>query len=56
MILTSLKTVFTFWFLDPTSGFSQWFAVALLETLNVRSEERKKERERQCKRRKRSGK
>jgi hypothetical protein len=44
MTVTSLKTVIKFWFLDPTSGFRQWFIVTQLETLNATSEEWKREK------------
>jgi hypothetical protein len=48
--VTSLKTVIKFWFLDPSSGFSLWFTVTQLETKNASSEEWKREKGRQWKR------
>jgi hypothetical protein len=48
--VTSLKTVIKFWFLDPSSGFSLWFVVTQLETKNASSEEWKREKGRQWKR------
>jgi hypothetical protein len=43
MTVTHLKTVIKFWFLDPSSGFSQWCIVTELETLNATSEKWKRE-------------
>jgi hypothetical protein len=48
--VTSLKTVIKFWFLDPSSGFSLWFIVTQLETKNVSSEDWKREKGWQWKR------